>query len=277
MKGLTPVWIAQISDTHVKAENIRLFGEVDVYGHFARLVAHIEALDPKPDIVLHTGDITNDGEAEDFAAAAECLSKLTMPVIIAMGNHDRRETARTALGHLPGIPKQGRFAYAIEDHEVRIVVADTLVEGVSHGLLGAEQLGWLDETLAAAPDTPTIVGLHHPPFDTGIGFMDRIGLRDRVELAAIISRHAQVKRVLAGHVHRPFTAAFGGTIAMTCPSAAHQVTADFKPGSIEQWNPDPPGFLLHHWTGAEMISISLPAQSAPSRAFSGNHTTVQSV
>ncbi|MFV2093737.1 MAG: phosphodiesterase [Hyphomicrobiales bacterium] len=269
------MWIAQISDTHVKAKNVRLFGEIDVYDHFAKLVACIEALDPKPDIVLHTGDITNDGEAADFEVAVECLSRLSMPVIITMGNHDRRETARAALGHLPGIPRQGRFAYSIEDYPVRIVMADTLVEGVSAGELGAGQLRWLNETLAAQPDKPTFVGLHHPPFDTGIGFMDRIGLRDRSELAAVISRHRQVKRVLAGHVHRPFTAAFGGTIAMTCPGAAHQVVADFTPDGSEKWNPDPPGFLLHHWTGTEVISIVLPVESAPPRPFSSDHTTIE--
>jgi len=269
------VWIAQISDTHVKAPNIRLFGDVDVAGHFSKLVARIEALDPKPDIVIHTGDITNDGEVADFAVAAQCLGQFSMPVIVALGNHDRRDAARAALGHLPGMPSQGRISYVINDYPVRIIIADTLVEGSSHGELGIEQLRWLDETLAAQPEKPTIVGLHHPPFDTGIGFMDRIGLRDKSDLAAVISGHRQVKRVLAGHVHRPFTAEFGGTIAMTCPGAAHQVVADFSPDSAEFWNADPPGFLLHHWTGNETISIELPVTSAPPRRFSGDHVTVE--
>jgi len=269
------VWIAQISDTHVKAGNVRLFGEVDVAEHFTKLVARLEALSPKPDIVIHTGDITNDGEAADFAQAAHCLSQISVPVYIALGNHDRRETARQALGHLPGIPSKGRFSYVIDDHPVRIVMADTLVEGSSQGELGAEQLKWLDQTLAAAPDKPTFVGLHHPPFATGIGFMDRIGLRDRADFAQVISRHPQVKRVGAGHVHRPFTAQFGGTIAMICPGAAHQVVADFTPDSAEYWNADPPGFLLHHWTGEQMISIELPVESSPPRRFSGDHLTVE--
>jgi len=270
------VWIAQISDTHVKARDVRLFGEVDVVGHFSKLVARLENLNPKPDIVIHTGDITNDGEVADFEAAVKCLSQISMPVHIALGNHDRREAAREALGHLPGIPSQGRFCYVIEDYPVRIVITDTLVEGVSHGELGAEQLSWLDETLAAEPQKPTFVGLHHPPFATGIGFMDRIGLRDKADLATVISRHRQVKRVLAGHVHRPFTTEFGGTIAMTCPGAAHQVVADFTPDGAENWNADPPGFLLHHWTGTEVISIELPVENTQPRRFSGDHLTVES-
>ena len=266
--------IAQISDTHVKAGNVRLFGTIDAFGHFEKLVARLEALDPKPDIVIHTGDIANDGEAADYEAALECLSKLSMPVFVALGNHDRREAARAALGHLPGIPGEGRFAYAVDDYPVRIVMADTVVDGAPHGLLGTEQLRWLDETLCAAPDKPTFVGLHHPPFATGIGFMDRIGLYDGAEFAAVISRHSQVKRVLAGHVHRCFVASVGGTIAMICPGAAHQVAFGLDEDGPQGWTADPPGFLIHRWTGTEVISVDLPVDASPARPFSDEHTTV---
>jgi len=266
--------IAQISDTHIKARNVRLFGSINVYQHFQQLVARIEALEPKPDLVIHTGDITNDGEVADYEAAMDCLSQLSMPVFVTLGNHDRREAARVGLNALPGIPGSGPFAYAIEDFPVRIVMADTLVEGAPHGKLGQAQLRWLDDTLRAAPDKPTLIGLHHPPFDTGIGFMDQIGLHDKSALAEVVAGQTQVKGVLAGHVHRPFTAAFAGTIAMICPGSAHQVAVDFTDGSPDGWTSDPPGFLLHQWNGKELVSVELPVAVSPTAPFSDDHLTV---
>ena len=70
------------------------------------------------------------------------------------------------------------------------------------GELCADRLSWLDATLAAAPDVPTLILMHHPPFLTGIAHMDRIGLTGRDEFAAIAARHPQIQAILCGHVHR---------------------------------------------------------------------------
>lgn len=264
--------IAQISDTHAKAANIRLFGTIDVVGAFRGLVARLEAMDPKPDVVIHTGDITNDGEASDYHAALDCLSGLSMPVYVTLGNHDLRDEARRAFANYKGIPASGHFSYVIEDHPVRIIMLDTLVEGEPHGVVGSEQLHWLNETLSAEPAKPTLVCLHHPPFDTGLGFMDSIGLHDASELENIISAHGQVERVLAGHVHRAFTAGFGGTIAMTCPAPAHQVAFSFNEEQLtDQWSADPPGFLLHRWSDGKLVSLDLTVEVSEGQPFSDDH------
>jgi len=268
--------IAQISDTHVKDASIRLFGTVDAYGAMARAVDRIGAMDPAPDVVIHSGDIANDGEVADYAAAAALLARLPMPVHVTLGNHDLRAAARTALGHLPGLPAGGRFAYAVEDHAVRIVALDSLVEGAAHGELGQAQLRWLDETLAARAGAPTLVMLHHPPFATGVRHMDRIGLADAGALAEVIARHRQVGRVLAGHVHGAFTTAFAGTIAMTAPGTAHQVVVDLAPEAGAAWAADPPGLLLHRFRDGDFTTVAVPVEPAPPHPFSDGHTVVAS-
>jgi 3',5'-cyclic AMP phosphodiesterase CpdA len=138
---------------------------------------------------------------------------------------------------------------------VRIVALDSTIARESGGEIRDSQLVWLDATLAAAPSRPTIVALHHPPFWTGIGHMDDMGLRNPQPLESVIERHPQVERVIAGHLHRSIVARFGGTIASTAPSPSHQVALDLADDAASRFVMEPPGFQLHLWReGAGVIT-----------------------
>jgi len=103
---------------------------------------------------------------------------------------------------------------------------------------------------------PTIVALHHPPFTTGIGHMDKVPL-DAASirgLAEVIGRHRQVERVIAGHLHRPITVRFAGTVASTCPSPAHQVALDIAPDARDDFILEPPAYQLHWWSGSQLVT-----------------------
>lgn len=138
--------------------------------------------------------------------------------------------------------------YAIEEHPLRIVAMDTVVPGQGGGRLCDRRLAWLDATLAARPQAPTVVLLHHPPFRTFIGHMDQLGLENADGLAAVVRRHPQVERLLCGHLHRPIEARFAGTIACTAPSPAHQVVLDLAPDAASCFAMEPPGYRLHAWS-----------------------------
>ena len=170
--------IAQISDMHVLRAGTRLFGALDTFGSLARCVEHVNRLPTRPDAVLVTGDMTNDGEAADYEALVELLDRLAMPYYPIPGNHDDRERMRWAFRHLGFLPATGPLHYTVEHLPIRLIALDTVVPGQTHGHLGAAQLAWLEATLRAAPDRPTIVFLHHPPFPTGIDHMDAIRLTD---------------------------------------------------------------------------------------------------
>ncbi|MGH6609350.1 MAG: phosphodiesterase, partial [Burkholderiaceae bacterium] len=112
---------------------------------------------------------------------------------------------------------------------------------------------WLERTLAQSKK-PTVVALHHPPFITGIGHMDRISFDASKKLEAIIARHPHVERVIAGHLHRPITVRFGGTIASTCPSPAHQVVLDISEHGADAFIMEPPALQLHWWNGYQLVT-----------------------
>jgi 3',5'-cyclic-AMP phosphodiesterase len=243
--------IAQISDLHIKAGGRLSYRVVDTARLLQNCVDRLNNLPQAPDVLVVTGDLVDMGLAEDYVALRELLQPLRMPYYLLPGNHDDRDALRRAFpdhAYLnAGLPF---IQYVVDDWPVRIVALDTVDPGQASGRLCARRIGWLDEQLLAAPDRPTIVLMHHPPFATGIGHMDEIGLTGSEELAAVIRRHPQVERILCGHLHRPIQTRFAGTLAMTCPSPAHQVVLDLAPDAASRFVMEPPAFMLHAWSSA---------------------------
>lgn len=243
--------ILHLSDPHVRRPGDPLAGRVETLPFFERAVAFAERLAPRPDLVLLTGDIVDGGLPEEYDLARAALARLTMPVLALPGNHDLREPFQAILGdHLGQVLGPDCLAYADDRFPLRIIALDSVIPLRGEGRLGPAQLEWLGETLEEAPTRPTIVALHHPPFDVGIGFMDRLGLLDRSSLLALLDRHAQIVGVLAGHVHRTVIQRVGHAVGMIAPSTAHQLPLELMPDAPEQFIFEPPGFLLHEWDGS---------------------------
>src|SRR5262249_31557493 len=93
----------------------------------------------------------------------------------------------------------------------------------------------------------TLVLMHHPPFRTGIDYMDEYGLDNAAGFAEVIGRHPQVERILCGHLHRAIDRRFAGTVAGTAPSTAHQIAFDIRPNAPLSFLLEPPGYQLHLW------------------------------
>jgi 3',5'-cyclic AMP phosphodiesterase CpdA len=244
------VLIAQLSDTHVSTPGSRNDRQFRTAEHLERAVAHLNALAPRPDVVLATGDLVERGEAGEYERLRELLEPLAMPVYLIPGNHDDRGNLARAFGGHPHLPRDGGFVqYAVEDWPVRLVALDTLVPGESGGRLCAERLAWLDARLAESAERPTVVFMHHPPFVTGMRKMDEMGLEGTGALAAVIRRHPQVERLVCGHLHRSIVRRFAGTVACTSPATAHQLALDLGEVPRLATVMEPPACLLHLWLG----------------------------
>jgi len=243
------VLLAQLSDPHIVEPGELLLGDIDTATFLRRAIEHVNGLEPQPDLVLLTGDLVNEGRPEEYAHLRELLSALRAPFHLVPGNHDLTATLRAAFpDHVHG--DAGR-ADGVIDGPLRVVTLDSSRFPEPGGSLEPDQLEWLDRALGAAPDQPTVVAVHHPPFATGIAHMDTMALdaASAGGLAAVIARHPQVERVLSGHLHRHIVRRFSGSIAMTAPSTAHAVQLDLG-GGRAAWNHEPPALLLHLWTPA---------------------------
>jgi 3',5'-cyclic AMP phosphodiesterase CpdA len=240
--------IAQLSDMHIRPEGQLLFDRIDTAAYLERAVAHVLTLDPRPDVVIMTGDLVEAGKPEEYERLRRLIAPLPMPVYLIPGNHDGRESMRAAFADKGYLPASGFLHYAVEDGPVRLIALDTLVEGKGHGALAEEQLAWLEARLGEQPDRPTMLFMHHPPFECGIETFDRTRLNEGSErLAELVQRHGNVERAVCGHVHRPIQVRWAGTMASIAPSTAHQATLDLHEHSRLTMMMEPPAIALHQW------------------------------
>jgi 3',5'-cyclic AMP phosphodiesterase CpdA len=246
--------LAQITDLHVSMRHAPFEVANHTAQRLARTVKHLSRLHPRPDAVICTGDLVNQGSPREYARLLQLLRPLPMPWFVLPGNHDHRDHLRAALGGVGYLPRRGQLHYEVPLGPLRLIALDTHVPGAPGGRLGARQLRWLDGRLARSAGRPTVLAMHHPPFQTGIEGMDAMGLEDAPALAEVVARHPRVERIVCGHLHRPITRRFAGTVVTTCPSTAPQVALDLRPGAPVSLVSEPIACQLHLWTGGGLVT-----------------------
>jgi 3',5'-cyclic AMP phosphodiesterase CpdA len=251
------VIIAQITDLHVG-----FHGSAPDEPNKKRLettLAELASLTVKPDLVLATGDLSDKGDAQSYRDLMRIFAASGLPVYPALGNHDSRATFREVFSD--ALFHEGFLQYVLEDWPVRIVVLDTLEEGAHGGGFDVARAAWLDRQLSAAPDRPTLVALHHPPFPSDIPWLTtqpQAGWAARVE--AVIARHAQVVRVISGHIHRAIFRQWAGTLAAVCASTSPQVALEMADMDAHETDnrrlivAEPASYMLHVWRDGVMQS-----------------------
>jgi Icc protein len=208
----------------------------------------VRSLDPKPDIILLTGDVAATGSGSEYQYVAAQLRSFACPVLAIPGNHDKRDAMYAGLpAHTNALPG-GHLCILFETPSIRFIGLDTLVPDRVHGELCAERLAWFEATLAADRNKPAFVFMHHPPFETGLTAMDRVGLREgREAFVEILSRFPNIICVACGHAHRPISASAHGIPVRLAPSAAYPFALDLRPGADFQYVLEPPQIALHLW------------------------------
>jgi 3',5'-cyclic AMP phosphodiesterase CpdA len=235
-----PFLLLQISDTHLGAD----WQGVDPDECLLRAVEAILDLPQRADALLISGDLTQNGTPEEYARVRELVAPLDLEPHVVPGNHDLRGPLREAFG-LPGRGEE-HASYAVDLGPLRLVCLDSTIPGAEGGALDEGRIEWLEATFAEAPETPTVLAMHHPPLSTAVPSFDAIGLapRWREALATALSGHPQVLRIVAGHVHRVIVAELAGRAVLSVPSTYLQSVMKIEPAPIEMV-PDPAGFAVH--------------------------------
>ncbi|MBD2231646.1 phosphodiesterase [Phormidium tenue] len=247
--------IAQISDLHGQSAGALAYGVVDTNSLVQAAIAHLNQLNPQPDLVVATGDLVQQGTLADYQQLRAMLANLRAPIYLMPGNHDQGTNLRQVFAdHHYLANSLDHLSYVVDGYPIRLIMLDNTLPGEKSGRLDAQRLAWLEAQLVRAPEAPTLIFMHHPPFTTGIPWMDRRWLDGRDALAALIAQHGQVERVSCGHLHRVMYRRWAGTIASTQPSLAHQGYLDLQPDTASQFVMEPPAYQLHIWGNGSLVS-----------------------
>jgi 3',5'-cyclic-AMP phosphodiesterase len=242
-----PFLIAQLSDPHVGAEWIA----PDPATLLGAAIAAVRRLGP--DVVIVSGDLVENARDAEYEQVQEALAPLDVPVHVLPGNHDDREALHRHFG-VPGRAGEP-VQYAAELGPLRLLVLDSTAPGHEHGELDRERLDWLERELAAAPERPTLIAMHHPPLCTGAPAIDAIALRrdGRHALAELLERHPHVLKVVAGHVHRTVGSQIGGRPVLAIPSTYAELCLDFEASELKTID-DGRGYALHTLVDGTLVS-----------------------
>ncbi len=218
------VYLVQISDLHLFAKpHQRLLG-VSTETSFLQVQKAILALDPLPDLLLLTGDLSQDGSAASYARLKTHLQTLPIDAYWLAGNHDRLHAMNQEL--------QGKRLFAEKSFSREnwsFILLNSLLPGKESGYLTNHSLLWLRQELerSKAAQHHVLLALHHPPFAVESSWLDESALQQPERLFQVLDEFSHVRLVLFGHIHQDFHRQRAGVEYFGCPSTCIQ----FRPKS----------------------------------------------
>lgn len=167
-------------------------------GVLKRAVDAINAMDPQPEFVVASGDLTNMGDVASYGLVRELLGPLKPPVVIAMGNHDLRGSFRDVFGFEGG---DAPYFHDQVHGGLHVITLDTKVPERVAGAICDEQFEFLADALNRHVGVPKLIVMHHPPRvdDDGLPW-GTIDLASTTRLAQVLEGH-HIAGILSGHIH----------------------------------------------------------------------------
>ena len=226
--------IVQISDSHITATgesgNARL-------ANLKSCIGHINTLDRQPDIVIHTGDLSQDNLDVEYQMVMSQMKRLRIPYFVIPGNRDNSATMRALFGDkLPLTTASSHFCYVIDDYPVRVIALDTTSSTSGLGEFCDERAEFLRDALASSVVKPVLIAMHHPPFEVHVSStpkeFENWKMAERFQ--EIVEQHPGKIRIICGHVHRNSFGNIGEIATSTIPSVALDLRRKNDPLVIDE-------------------------------------------
>ena len=212
--------VLHITDCHLNEDRSKDLLGVNTFDSLMAVLGDIKASGKKPDCVLVTGDIAQDGSIAAYETMKEALQDYDCPIRWFPGNHDNR------LNMAKVVSRDAELEQVTEIGGWQLVLLDSLSPGNVYGTLAKPELDVLESALEKS-SVSTLVCLHHQPVDIHSKWLDRIGLRDPEQFLEIVDKHDHVKGVLWGHIHQEYDVLRDQKRMLATPSTCIQ----FKPKS----------------------------------------------
>ena len=221
--------IVQLSDCHLPADPKQKYRGINPHQNLKTLIRSIKAL--KPDLLLATGDLSEDGSRASYRNLQKILKPLGVPVLALPGNHDDPDQLADSF---PGSPVD---TIGVSEHGAwQIIRLNSCLPARPEGRLGEKTLNELEAFLTNHKQSPCLIALHHQPITVGSPWIDKYRLMEPENFLQIIDRYPNVKAVVWGHVHQVFEVTRKGVAMLGGPSSA----INGLPGAL-RFTPDPSG------------------------------------
>ena len=204
--------IVQVSDCHVARDPRTAYRGQNADRNLASLMPAIRRW--QPDLLLLTGDVSEDASAAAYGRVSAQLSTAGAPVLALPGNHDDPEVMRR---YFPLGPWGGPYVY--ERRNWKLLLLDSTEPGRVSGVFSAAALQQLERCLQQGAGGSIALALHHQPVPVDSLWIDRYGLEDADDFWSLVERHPRIRCITWGHVHQEFHAQRGGIELLGAPSS----------------------------------------------------------
>lgn len=223
--------IVQLTDSHLRRDSDGKLLGMNTRDSLAAVLASVQTHHPRPDLIIASGDIAQDGSAQAYQHFAESLRTFDCPAYWFAGNHDSAKNLQLVAGEASALRRAEIFGPWL------LVFMNSAVSGQVHGVIGVDDLQWLNQTLSRHSDKHVLISFHHHPVDIGSAWLDNIGLKNRDALWHEIRQFTQVKAILIGHVHQLFDQVVDGVRVLATPSTCIQFLPKSKAFAIDSLSP----------------------------------------
>ena len=213
----------QVSDIHLGTPDALINGcspTERLYACFKDIIScHSDA-----EFCVITGDLTEFAEPAAYKHLKEILSEFPLPCFLMLGNHDDRKVFQSIfVGYSQD--ENGFVQYSHRTASGIFLFLDTKKEGLEahEGEMCNLRLKWLKEELMSAGNQPVYIFMHHPPFDIGLPYVDKIKLFEFEDFGETLKHGHNIKHIFFGHVHRMTSVIWKGVPFTSLPSLNHQI------------------------------------------------------
>ncbi len=230
-----PIKITQITDTHLYGEpsgTLLKMNTNETLGHVLELV---KANEDGIDLVLATGDITQDASEQSYVNFLKIVASLNSPFRWIPGNHDNAAVMQRIAEGTEANEKTAQL------NNWLIILLDSSVLGQVHGKLTKTEIKFLTSVLRAAEKDDSIehclITMHHNPVPGNSAWMKDIGLENGEEFFEAIKISKKVRSLLYGHIHQELDFEHEGIRCMCTPSTCIQFKPNVTSFSLDRVNP----------------------------------------
>jgi len=221
----TDLTFIHLTDLHILADDTARLMTQPTMQKLRALLAHIRAMEITPDFFVISGDLGHAGDEAEYQRLQIALAELKrfgVPLILGLGNHDRRLPFRKVVLGEDETDETKPYYHSTLINGLRIIMLDSTVPDQVHGTLDAAQLAWLAAELRKPAPLGNLIALHHPPVFSTVEQLNAHVLSNPDELAQVIAGHP-VHAILSGHIHYHHTTLFHGILSITTEASAYSV------------------------------------------------------
>lgn len=205
--------IAQISDCHLPENPDHTYRGINPYRNLEALLKKVASL--QPDLLLATGDLSEDGSEDSYRLIQGLFDPLGVPVLALPGNHDNPDLLADVY---PGSPTDS--VQVTQHGSWQIIRLNSCLPNNPCGKLFEKNLSELESVFGQEPDRPSLVAVHHQPVMVGSPWIDKYRTLEPEPFLRLIDQYEAVKAVVWGHIHQVFETKRQGTLMLGGPSSA---------------------------------------------------------